>query len=234
MASEQQANTTAGYDPSVGVRQGVRGGSNGYLQTKYDAAKHGKVKLWVQDVSTGFSLNGSVAHSQNTRSFFPRNRVQQSIMVSCQFPNQTLYADAAEWIRKRHLSKATSTVLMIKPTWLPVRGMGDTIHVHGYIKAVERKHERFVYAPEMTIEFLVQQVLSPAGWVDENQDKQQGLRVLQSWREVILNNNAWRDGPDPPPEDPELGDIAEPTPRPFDNPIPGGGMTGPLNPFSSR
>ena len=192
-------NTTSGYDPFAGRMQGTPKGHNARLRTEYNSKANGEVRLWVQDVQTGFALNGSDGQSQDTRSYFPRNRIQQSIVVSCQFPNQTLYADALEWIHERQRDKSTSLSLWIFARKMPVKGKGEDIHAYGYIKNVMRKHERFVYAPELNFEFLVKRLAAPSGWRDSQETVK--MTSLPSWKDVIEKYQTFRDDPDAASED---------------------------------
>lgn len=174
--------TNAGYDVWGGVIQGTPPKSNGILEYKHGSGK--KQKLWVYEVQTGFSLSGTTGQSQKVRSFFPRNRVQQSFMVMCQCPNQLEYGQTVEWIRESQQKQSTSVRLTIAAKNMPVKGKGSPILAEGYIKSVQRKHSRFEYAPELQFEFLVERIYSPDAWKDTQEVT---IRRLKSWRDIIDN-----------------------------------------------
>ena len=215
-------NTSKGYDVEAGKLQGEPLGSvNGWLYQsdkggptaksssflripetvrgsggKAASKVHGR-GLWVYEVQTGFSLSGTTGQSYQTRSFFPRNRVQQSITVLCQCPNQQNYADTVEWIRATQKSHSTSVKLAITTKVMPVKGQSLPLLVEGYIKSVPRSHRRFEYAPELRFDFLVERVDLPAAWADQLSAKElKGPRVLPTWKDVIEKQGKFRRDPD--------------------------------------
>lgn len=154
-------------------------------------------RLWVYEIQTGFSLSGTTGQSINARTFFPRNRVQQSITVLCQCPNQQNYAETVEWIRSTHKLRSTSVRLSITTYNMPVKGQSEPLLAEGYIKSVPRSHSRFEYAPELRFDFLVERILLPAAWKDElTKAELGGPRELPTWKDVIEKQGVFRRDPD--------------------------------------
>ena len=187
-----QISTNQGYDVWGGVIQGTPPRWNGLLYYKSDSSAY--QPLWVYEVKTGFSLSGTTAQSRSVRSFFPHNRVQQSVIVSCQCPNQLVYGQTVEWIRESQKKLSTSVQLTIFSKNMPVKGLGSPIHAEGYIKNVSRRHVRFEYAPELEFEFLVERVFS-----ESSSDRGVKMRILNSWKDIIESqkkDGAFRIDPD--------------------------------------
>lgn len=132
------------------------------------AEKKGK-PLWVYDLRTNFSLVGATAQSVRTRSFFAHNMAQPSLSLDCQFEDQGIYADTVEYIRSNHWDLSSLMRLYIQPnntgvaTGDRMRGSHGAIYVEGYVKSVRRSHKRFEYAPEMSFDFVISNVLQGPG-----------------------------------------------------------------------
>lgn len=61
-----------------------------------------KIGLWVNNITTDFSLSGSVAQSQNKQQFFPHNFTQPTISISGQSPNGYEFGRLGEVVRESH------------------------------------------------------------------------------------------------------------------------------------
>lgn len=169
---------------------------NGYLSFPGED----KCWLWVSELRTSFSISGQRAQSRRTRSYFPHNFAQPSFTVVCQCANQTIYSRTIEFIRSTQTSMDSSVHLwVIDATRYSghrnIRGRHRSNVAEGYIKSVKREHGRFIYAPELSFEFVVERHLQPSGWRDDDSVTQ---RILPSWKEVIENGiTAYAKDPDP-------------------------------------
>ncbi len=168
------------------------------------------VPLWVYEYETGFSLSGITGQSYKTRSFFPRNRIQQSVAVSCQFPDQKSYGDAIEWIRQQQKTRSSAILLQIIGRTVPVKGRNTSFAAEGYVKSVQRQHQRFVYAPELRFDFLVERTLSPSNWADSlTTEELKGPRSLPDWKTVIEKQGVFRRQPDAQATAPTVGEAIQ-------------------------
>ena len=186
--------TNLGYDTNA-TKKSTPVGANGLLTFPKLESK----SLWIYEVNSTFGMAGSKAQSYRTRSFFPRNFIQPSFMVSCQFPNQETYADVVEFIRNTQTLLDSSLRLYITPRRMGVKGLSEPFEAEGYIKSVSRSHERFVYAPELQFEFIIENQVFPVAWRDT---KVQSPRKLRSWKEIIEQKKpGFLRDPDPKPEE---------------------------------
>lgn len=163
--------------------------------------------LWVYEVNTQFAMSGTMGQSPRTRSYFPHNMVQPSVNLMCQFPNLKLYGDAAEWLRYTQINLQGLISLKVIPRETGVKGLSDPIDAKGYVTDVRRTHQRFVYAPEMTLNFVILSSSAPAIWGD---DTQVTPRKIKSWADIIASQKPGfiRDS------DPVVaGDPAQPIPQ---------------------
>lgn len=173
-----------GYDASI-RRSRDPGGHNGVL-TFNGVAK----KLWVNEVQTGFGLAGRGVNSYRTRSFFARNFQQVSLNVGCQFPDQQRYAEVVEFIRHAQVGFGSSMKLEIVNRYKGPnvhqnqKGPSENIVAEGYVKSVQRSHERFIQAPTLAFQFTVEKMIFPVAWADNSNE---AISHLKSWREVMVN-----------------------------------------------
>jgi hypothetical protein len=143
------------------------------------------INMWVFDVSVDFGLSGSTAQSSGTRSFFPRNLTQPSIHISVQCPTQRHMAELAEFVRTTQKFMWQPITLEIKSrapdasTGRNLRGPHSPIKATGYVKSIQREHNANEPSPEVTFDFLVEQLFSP--WVDELAP----VRRLKTWHDII-------------------------------------------------
>lgn len=194
------------------TRNRLNAKSNGRLYEKGDNKANGP-RLWVYEWGTGFSLSGSTGQGISMRDFYPRNRIQQSITVICQCPDQQIYGDTIEWIRTQHRKRTSSTVLEIVGKTGPIKGPNQSLAAEGYVKTVVRSHERFVYAPELRFDFLVERIMKPSAWEDKlsDADRLLGPRSLPDWNTVFIENGKFRRNPDrrKAASPPTLGEVIE-------------------------
>lgn len=190
-------NIEAGYDINA-ARRKLPGGHNVYLTL--DSTW---VALWVYEIQTAFALGGSTAQSYRTRTFFARNFVQPKFTIMAQAPNQEEYGRVVEFIHKSQheaLNNRTTKLQVVKggiPNVAPaMKGVRRSIQALGYITTIQRRHERFMPAPEFSFEFVVSKMLVPQNWADDPVT----IRQLKSWQEVFegLDSAGFVDNPDTP------------------------------------
>ena len=169
-----------GYDTNATQQPGRK--PNGWLT--YDGDE---VKLWVYDVSTGWSMGGGAEQSSRTRTYFARNFQQPSFRVASQFPSQQHMAMVAQLVRRSHKGLDSSLLLEIT-SGSPVevgnrklKGVSEPIRAEGYIRSFPRVHERHIYAPEVTFDFVIERIDSPTAW----KDSAVKTRRLKSWHDII-------------------------------------------------
>lgn len=185
--------TDMGYDPNA-TNRGDPGRANGLL-----TYKGSEQKLWVAEVQTAFAISGKTAQSFRTRSLFPRNFTQPFFTIMCQAPNQEIYGDTVEFIRDSQIDLGSSMRMEVLPGFKQfptrnLRGSHNPLSAEGYIKRVPRSHEKHIYVPEFSFEFVVGRMLSPSSWSD---DKVM-MRKLLSWNDVITHaKSTFADDPDP-------------------------------------
>jgi hypothetical protein len=173
-----------GYDTTAVVdRDPPR--PNGWLTY----GKH-EVPLWVFDVTTGFSMNGSTAQSPQTRTFFAKNFVMGPISVACQMPTQVHLGRLTEFVRRTHRGMQSSVKLEIIAGRPPGKfgrrlkygsGRHRNIAAEGYIRSIPREHMRHVYSPEITFDFVVERMIAPSAWADTPVT----VRRLKSWHDIV-------------------------------------------------
>jgi hypothetical protein len=163
-----------------------------------------KVNLWVYEVTTGWKMAGSTAQSSLTRTFFAHNFQQPSFTIACQFPSQQHMALVADFVRKAHKALESSMILEISSA-SPVpngnrrlKGVSKAIRAEGYVASFSRVHERHVYAPDVTFDFVVERIDSPGDWADSTVT----IRRLKSWHDIVQGvmahdpNAGFTDDPD--------------------------------------
>jgi len=170
-----------GYDLNA-VNQANPPGANGIL-----VFRQYSVLLWVYELTSDFAMAGNTGQSYRTRSYFPHNFVQPSFSIKCQFANQKAYSKTIEMIRHTQTNFDSSVKITVVNN-SPKRGRGvKGAHrgnaAEGYIKSVKRLHERYVYSPELQIDFVIEKHLSPPGWSDNDIDTK--IKVLPTWKDVI-------------------------------------------------
>lgn len=172
--------TGQGYDTNA-TRRPLPKGVNGWLKSLLDGSE---VPLWVYEIGTGFGMAGIKAQSQRTRSLFPHNMEQQQFTVSCQFPNQELYANAVEFIRSMQTKLSSSLILQVVNRGIAVnrlKGVHRDLYVEGYVLNAPRGHQRFIYAPELRFGFVAERIHEPQEWAGEEVK----IKMLTTWREII-------------------------------------------------
>lgn len=170
--------TSKGYDTNATQVQSVS--PNGWL-----TYRGREVPLWVQEVTTGFGMSGSIAQSSRTRTFFAHNFEQVAITVNSQFPSQQHMADVAQLVRRSHIGLESAMFLEILgkkgPTHRNLKGASQNIVAEGYITSIPREHMQFIYAPDMSFSFVVERMISPAAWADSPVK----IRKLKSWHDIV-------------------------------------------------
>jgi hypothetical protein len=135
-------------------------GANAYLED----LDGNRVWLWVNDISSDFSMVGSTGQSKKRRTFFPHNFAQPSVNISGQTPNQYQYNRLAEFVRKSQTDVILHDQRVLKfrciatpeNTIRPiVKGGFQSIALDGYVKAMPRLAERWVNAPPYSFDFIV-------------------------------------------------------------------------------
>lgn len=215
-----QLPTNTGYDNRA-TRQIFRGGKdapprpNGYLSF------HGhKCYLWVEELNTDFAMNIQRAQSYRTRTAFPRNFVQPVFNVRCQCANQRIYGDTTEFIRdaQTHLESAMQLYVVNVATYKghrKLRGRHSGNAAEGYVRAVRREYGRFINAPTLSFDFVVERHLAPAGWDDGGNIRP---KVLPTWKEVIeQGKRGFALDPDPIQTDNESNPLDRPPLAPGPN-----------------
>lgn len=160
---------------------------NGWL-TSVDETE--RFPLWVNDVGIGFTLNGSTAQSQSTRSFFPRSLGNTGYTVAGQTFSQAMYRRLGEFIRKQQLATLATgrrMALHIPQAGLPaavnngkMKGVRDGISALGYIQTIETGARFGEFAPAYTFTFVI--VRSRAGVFTETPVE---VRKIRTWEEVF-------------------------------------------------
>jgi len=169
--------TDKGYD--VEHAGGSDVGSNGYFKFGTD-----QVPLWVSEFTTPFGLAGDTAQSVGTLTFFPRALDQTEFTFVCQAPNQKFYGQTVEIIRRAQKGFANLAEVWLNGYKLPVlRGGHDAFNALGYVRTVQRRHERWVYAPEFTFTFIAADILKPTGWSTAADLVK--IRKLKSWQQIV-------------------------------------------------
>lgn len=174
------ASTTSGYDTNASNREGIK--PNGWI-----TYRGVEVELWVSEVTTGWQMAGTTAQSSRTRTYFAHNFRQPQFSVTSQFPSQDLMAKVAQLIRVSHKGLDSALTLEIT-SGSPVnagnrnlKGVSKPIRAEGYVESFTRIHERHVYAPEVTFNFVIERIDSPGEWADSTVT----IRKLKSWHDIL-------------------------------------------------
>lgn len=192
-------NTSRGYDVVATQLQGTPPRPNAYLRFIGGSDGPSSVNLWCYELTTGFQQAGSTGQSYRTRSFFPRSFVQPAFTIFCQAPNQKIYGDTVEFIRMTQRSMESSTIFDLvsrsRYTGHNLKGAHEGNSAEGYVKSIQRVHNRYEYAPTFQFDFIVERYLAPARWRDQ---RNQAVQVLPTWKEVIESQKAgFATTPDP-------------------------------------
>jgi hypothetical protein len=198
-----QTTTHQGYDYYAYHKRKDPPKPNGWLRYNGD-----ELPLWVFDVTTDFAMAGTTAQSRRTRTFFAHNFQQPAISVSVQLPSQAHLGKLAEFVRTTHLGMDSNTRLEIIAGWPTtsqnMKGPHQNIVAEGYVKTIPREHMKQVWAPELTFQFIVEKMISPAGWADSPVT----VRRLKSWHDIVAGimanskGRAFVDDPDANRPDP--------------------------------
>ena len=177
--------TQKGYDTNA-TRRPLPGRENGRISFG-DSHR----LLWVYDVRSDFAMTGATAQSFRTRSFFARNFSQPSFTIACQSPNQANYAETVEFIRDAQVRLRTMRIEIwpgmkhLKPINgrlnRRLRGRHSRMMADGYVRVATRAHERHIYAPDWTFDFIVARMILPKEWADDPVK----IRRLVSWNDII-------------------------------------------------
>lgn len=199
----QGQNTGLGPAVSMPGRRTVNGRKgNAYFQHQSGKELH----LWLTDITAGFQIGGSFAQSARIRDFFPRNFMQPAFTLVGTATNQEEYGNIAEFARSTQLTSLhdNTTAQLIKlfidpgtnPPGQPERHYRG-YQLEGYITSVDRRHERFIYAPQYTIQFVVS--------TGDFGAKRDMVRALAPWSEIFQKGAQFQQNPDE--------DTARPTPK---------------------
>lgn len=169
--------------------------SNAFL----DDGSGNRVYLWVDDMGASFNISGSTAQSYNQRAFYPHNLGQLMLTVHGQTPNESEYGRVAEFVRHSHKKAVTNGQffrLVIAegghnpdvanpPTTTRdqqvhgVKGRHEAVDVDGYVLSIDRKHERFVNAPEWEFQFVILRSKGFLGLKDDVIQQKNLITILQ-------------------------------------------------------
>jgi len=128
--------------------------------------------LFIDSISTEWSLSGSLGQSQEARSFYPRNMIQGDLVITGTMPNQYEYDKLVEFVlnhqkdvvQKTDVQYGNDALLQVKGlkfTFVTPEGRRDTTYHHGprligtqfviVITNIKAGHERFKFAPSYTL-----------------------------------------------------------------------------------
>ena len=153
-----------------------RNGTNAYLEN----VKGQRVWLWVNDVTSDFSMAGSTGQSRHRREFFAHNFAQPSLNVNCQTPNSAEYNRLGAFIRDAQLMGLSHQGQVLKLRILPggfeikskmrgnIKGKRHGVYVDGYIINSTRGAERWVNAPDFQFSFVISQAHDFLGLQDQD------------------------------------------------------------------
>lgn len=127
-------------------------------------------KFFCEEISLSLGMSGSTAQSRYVRDFYAHNIKIPALNVMGQSIDQDDYATVTEFVRQAQrksvensnlvkftLNAGGSNVVQ-KNSNAIIKGAHKPINALGYIKTIKRKHERFVYAPKFTFEFIIVQM----------------------------------------------------------------------------
>jgi hypothetical protein len=151
-----------------------------------DAAEIG---LWVYEIRSDFSVNGSRAQSANLRDFYPHNFVEPVLTVLAQVPTSYEYNRLSEFVRYTQKRAVTYdqrdlAIPVIKFVLQP-RGSSRYRHqglgLEGFIPRMPRGATRFQYAHDVQFDFVVTR--SQYGLMRDEAGK---ANELLSWAQIVL------------------------------------------------
>jgi hypothetical protein len=152
-----------------------RNKSNAYLENW----RGQRIYMWLNEITSNFSMAGSTAQSKRKREFYAHNFVQPAIGLAGQTPNTYQFNRLSEFIRESHLDamndgdKLLLLRVIARGEDFPegaranIRGKRQHIAVDGYINTADRGAERFVNAPDFNLEFTVSRVHKLLGIQDD-------------------------------------------------------------------
>lgn len=125
------------------------------------------ITFFCPDTEIDFGLSGSMGQGPYVRDFYPHNVEIPSVRIMGECLDQDDYATVIEFIRdgqRKGVRNHTLTQITIKGGGLAVphpimKGDHNPLVAQGYIKQVDRHHERFVYKPEFVFEFVLAHML---------------------------------------------------------------------------
>jgi hypothetical protein len=136
--------------------------------------------LWIDDIQTGYKLNGSYGQSKNSRLFYPHDMDQNNIIVKGTMPNQAEYDKLVKFVAEHHENALaggfakfylfpstfnqdgskrdySKTQAFAKKVDVPVannlryRGWKYDVIILGHVAG----HARFTYSPTYQLQLLV-------------------------------------------------------------------------------
>lgn len=144
------------------------------------------VEFFSSGVTLNVELDGKTAQSANVRDFYAHNIKIPSVEVQGSTLDQRDYAEVIEFIHQaQHNSLAPGGLLQILLRGSPnpegksfggtnlvqeeinssheggqaiIRGAHKSFLAKGYIKAIKRQHERFLYQPNFSFEFVISEL----------------------------------------------------------------------------
>lgn len=165
-------------------------GANALLE-KGDGSR---VFLWVNNVESAFAMAGNTAQSHRSRRFYPHNFTQPSVTISGQTPNQYEYGRLAEFVRSAQLRSLNDDQALLTFKLFEgggagitndnpaIRGKHQQIAIRGYVTRVDRITERFINAPNWTMEFVITEAQSFLGLHDQPAVRQRLKTIIDGIR----------------------------------------------------
>lgn len=172
---------------------------NGVLIVRNPKEQRTYVYLWITEIEASFSIGGSFGQSARTRTWYPRNFIGPTFRVTGQFANQASYQRLAEVVRQGHhyaLGDPSYLTRLIIPkqginTGGGTKGAYTDYNLLGYIGSIQRKTERFVFAPPFTFEMFVVSAAKGIVKIDRESAKK-----MQDWTGIIRQTGDFTKDPD--------------------------------------
>lgn len=135
------------------------------------------LNLWVDSAGIDFSLSGNTGQSRYKREFYPHSFNEPTLVMRGRMPNQREYNKLAAFVRESHSealnvnrnyneksggTKPYPTVTLIMKSNVQQKGQPRNqkgghmgMKLEGYIKSIAAGNQKFDFAPEFEIQFIV-------------------------------------------------------------------------------
>lgn len=148
--------------------------------------------LWIYQMGIDFSLKGSTAQSQMTRSYFPRNFSQPTVVFRGQCLDQANYRKLGEFVRRQQVQAVSSGKVMgvtVPRAGNSVagkqRGPRDGFSAEGYVLTMQTGAGFGEFTPEYELPFVVSRNRSGIGGWEPHPGSLKSLRI-KTWAEIFL------------------------------------------------